>query len=320
MLKFLIIQLDDSSVSFCHYPNDRLTCSLIPLDILEKAIFWSMKENLTLQFVYPDYELPQEYKAVISKTYHADIVASTCEDEHLRTNADIVVFDTWACIQIYPFNKEQTYVLRTSLKDLYEKKVLLNAIIPKVNRLNIVLTDIMEFTKDKESIYALCLDYISNKVLQEMGSSHMIQINVLTDRILLDKMNNCGAGEESVTLCPDGNFYVCPAFYYDNENRCDIGNIHEGLDVKNPQLYRLEHAPICRICDAYQCRRCIWLNKKTTLEVNTPSHEQCVVAHIERNASKNLLSKIKEIGQFRNIKEIPEIDYLDPFEKLQQES
>ncbi len=74
MLKYLIIQLDDTSVSFCHYENCRTECRLMPLDVLKKAIFFAMKENLTIQMVYPDYDLPQEYLDTIDTIDHADIV------------------------------------------------------------------------------------------------------------------------------------------------------------------------------------------------------------------------------------------------------
>ena len=155
------------------------------------------------------------------------------------------------------------------------------------------------------------------------------QLNLLTDRMMLDKMNNCNAGWENITLAPDGKFYVCPAFYHAQqadgsemsisevcEKGFSIGDLKSGLGIKNPQLYRLDHAKLCRNCDAYQCKRCIWLNRKTTCEVNTPSHEQCVVAHLERNASRVLLNNIRKHGSFLPEKEeIKEIDYLDPFDK-----
>ena len=141
------------------------------------------------------------------------------------------------------------------------------------------------------------------------------QLNVLTDRMMLKEMNNCGAGDTNITLAPNGKFYVCPAFYYEDEAD-SIGDLEHGLDIKNKQLYRLDHAPICRHCDAWQCKRCIWLNRKTTLEVNTPSHEQCVLAHLERNASRDLLNNIRKYGTFLpEQEEIKEIDYLDPFDK-----
>ena len=125
-------------------------------------------------------------------------------------------------------------------------------------------------------------------------------------------MNNCNAGVDCITLAPDGNLYLCPGFYYDSEE--PIGNLDEGIKIKNQQLLRLDHAPLCRICDAYQCKRCIWLNRKLTMEVNTPSHEQCVVAHLERNQSRRLLAELQDRGLLDKKKEIKEISYLDPFD------
>jgi CXXX repeat peptide maturase len=316
MLKYLIVQLDDTSVSFCHYNKDRRKHQLIDLDDLKKVLFWSMKENLTIQFLYPDYQLSSDYKAVIADIDHADIVSSTCEDKELLDNADVVVFDTWAAINYFTFTQSQAYVIRTSFADLFTNGALLNTILPRVSRLNVVITDVWEFTPDKEQRYSQFLDNLNEKIYQEYKNNHGVQVNILTDRMMLDTMNNCGAGDETITLAPDGKFYICPGFYLDDAS--NVGDIKNGLDIKNPQLYKLSYAPICRICDAYQCRRCIWLNRKTTLEVNTPSHEQCVMAHIERNASRKLLAKIRELGTFLPDKDIPEITYLDPFDKLQE--
>ena len=78
----------------------------------------------------------------------------------------------------------------------------------------------------------------------------------------------------------------------------------------------MQSAPLCRRCDAYQCKRCIWLNYKTTYEVNTPSHEQCVISHIERNISRKLLQEMRDSQlSFLSDIDIQEIDYLDPFDE-----
>ena len=150
--------------------------------------------------------------------------------------------------------------------------------------------------------------------------SKNVQLNLLTDRIMLTAMNNCNAGWESIALAPNGKFYACPAFYQTkcqtaiDETDVSIGDLHQGVNIKNPQLYKLSHAPLCRNCDAYHCKRCVWLNRKTTFEINTPGHEQCVVAHIERNVSRELLTNIRKHGTFMPEINIKEIDYLDPFE------
>ena len=177
----------------------------------------------------------------------------------------------------------------------------------------LVLTDVESFTDDDYAMYKKVLNALSDTIVPRFKQDGLLpDINVLSDRMTLNQMNNCNSGLESITLAPDGNFYVCPAFYYEGK---PVGNINTGPCVKNPQLYKLEHAPICSLCDAYQCKRCVWLNKKTTLEVNTPSHEQCVCSHIERNASRRLLMRLKECG-YQNDLKIKRINYLDPFEKF----
>lgn len=314
MLQYLVILLDDTSVSYCHYDNPRKEHKLIPLDILKAGIRYAMKENLMIQFVWPDYELPNEYKETVYTIDHVNIVPISLTD-----TADVIVIENMSALksQSISFSLEQTYVLRLPKVDLFEDYRLVSDVLKYVNRLNVVITDIETFTDDDFKRYGEVLKSLAETVKNLYSKNHKVQLNLLTDRLMLDKMNNCNAGYENITLAPDGKFYVCPAFYL-HQNGYDIGNLQSGLDIKNPQLYKLEYAPICRKCDAYHCRRCAWLNRKTTLEVNTPSHEQCVAAHIERNASRDLKMMFEADGlQFiNNSIDIPEIDYLDPFEKM----
>lgn len=314
MLKYLIIQLDDISVSFCHYKNYKTNNKLIDLNFLKEAVFWSMKENLSIQFVYPDYELPKEYKNVIDTIEHADIVSASNKDETLRKNADIVVFNDIKELSQYDFIKGQGYIVKTTLLDLFKEYHLISAIFPKVNRINVVITDLNDLGNDEQNTYDKILTELSQDVYKQFQAGHPIYINLLTDRIFLEKMNNCNAGDEVITVAPDGKFYVCPAFYLYEEK--DEGNLQDGLKVRNPQLYKYTHAPICRKCDAYQCKRCIWLNKQLTLEVNTPSHEQCVISHIEREQSRKLLNSLRKLGTFMPGTVITKLNYLDPFDKL----
>ena len=69
MLQYLIILLDDTSTSFCYY-NNKSKSKLISLEDLKVGIMYAMKENLMIQFVYPNYELPEIYKDVINSTHH----------------------------------------------------------------------------------------------------------------------------------------------------------------------------------------------------------------------------------------------------------
>lgn len=309
MIQYIVILLDDTSTSFCHYTNEKADRRLIPLQTLKDGICYAMNENLNIQFVYPNYKLPKEYLAAIDSIDHTDIYPAEMSD-----NADVVVFDSLIAAKDYVFKEEVAYLIRTDKVSLFNEYKIIGEILDKVTRLNIVITDIETFTEDDFMAYKSLLSNLAERVEQIYVSGKSPQLNLLTDRIMLEKMNNCGAGDTSVTLAPDGKFYVCPAFYLSADGYT-IGDMVNGLEIKNSQLYRLDHAPLCRRCDAWQCKRCIWMNRKTTLEVNTPSHEQCVVAHLERNASRKLLIDIRKHGKFMSASEdIKEIDYLDPFD------
>lgn len=308
MLQYLIVLLDDTSVSYCHYSNAKTERKLIALSDLKEAVLFSMKRNLTIQFIYPDYALPPEYEDLIESVPHTKIASSSAIEKGI---ADIVVINNWQDLQDCSFAETTIYVWRTLKGDFFNHYNLIIGILEKVVRLNIIITDIETFDEEDFEVYQRVLNVLSDSV-EKIYNKKEVQLNLLTDRMMLEKMNNCNAGWESITFAPDGRFYICPAFY--QEGLYSVGDLKSGLTIKNPQLYRLDHAPLCRNCDAYQCQRCIWLNNKTTLEVNTPSHEQCVVSHLERNASRTLLENIRQHRSFLPNQEIKEIDYLDPFD------
>lgn len=274
------------------------------LNTLQNAIVWCMKENLRIQFVYPDYRLPQQYYDVIDTIDHADI-------KHLE-NSDVVVFNG---LRELCDTKALSIVIRISKEELFEAYDRIVLFLKPHRHISIVITDIDKFTSEDFNKYQTFLSNLSLYAEKLTLENKMPQISVLTDRMALSSMNNCNAGDESITIAPNGKFYVCPAFYYDDEND-SVGSLSDGLQIKNDQLYKLAYAPICRRCDAYHCRRCVWLNRKTTLEVNTPSHEQCVISHIERNCGRDLLNKIRKHGDFLPGTDIKEIDFLDPFDNL----
>ena len=308
MLQYLVILLDDTSTSFCHYNVTKKERRLISLDDLRQGIRFGMVENLMIQFVYPDYPLPQEYLDEIDTIDHSNIKPLAAID----SETDIVVIDGWD----YDCSKlnDAIVVLRTSWKQFNENHGKLKDLLAIVQRLNVVIADIERMSDSDRELYKTVLDSLSKEVEQLYVDGKSPQFNMLTDRMMLTKMNNCGAGDITITLAPNGKFYICPAFYYEDEAD-NVGDLDKGLDIKNKQLFKLDHAPICRKCDAWQCRRCVWLNRKTTLEVNTPSREQCVAAHLERNASRQLMLNLRSKGTFLPDKEeIKELTYLDPFE------
>jgi len=305
MLQYLVILLDDTAVSYCHYENPKTERRLISLPDMEAGILFAMKQNLMIQFVYPDYEIPAEYQKAIETIDHHKIAPQKLRLE----NADVVVLD--GCSHDDFASEGKILVMCTSKSDFFANHDKIVFLFGKTERLNIVLTDVETFAENDFSLYKATLDCLKDAIKAVFVQGLSIQVNLLTDRILLDKMNNCNAGIENITLAPNGKFYICPAFYLEDENDA-VGDLAKGINIKNKYLYQFQNAPLCRKCDAWQCKRCVWLNRKTTREVNTPSHEQCVAAHLERNASRDLLHDLHSLGAWQD-KSIEEINYLDPF-------
>lgn len=331
MLQYLIILLDDTSVSFCHHNNMKTERHPMPLEILREGIIFGMKENLRIQFVLPNYPLPLDYWREMMSIDHSIIVpGDVCYNELVPPKVffqmpDVVVFEDIDTYLKYTPSNNPSYVLRVDKKTFFDNSLRLAENIDRIWRLNIVMSDIESFEKIDFEKYQECLEFLSDGIKRAYQKGNYPQVNVITDRIMLKEMNNCNAGVTNVTLAPNGKFYICPAFYQTDSSTpiCDtyeIGSLQgNGLSILNSHLFKIECAPLCRICDAFQCKRCVWLNNKTTYEMNTPSHEQCVIAHLERNASRKLLNELG-LGapSFSKGIHIKEIDYLDPFEIKQE--
>ncbi len=323
MLQYLVILLDDTSVAYCHADNPLHERNLMPLDTLRKAIHWGMCENLMIQYVYPNYELPAEYAEVIESI------------DHLKIGRDVQVLQA----PLPPkggVGDADNIVLRITIADFIASAQQIADLLPQVTRLNICLTDIETFTDEQIEAYKGALRTLNAALLNiwetsqclvsTSGQNKLVQVNILTDRLQLTKMRNCEAGVGNITVAPNGKFYLCPAFYYDEcmgvsdrmnhvnkTSNFSVGSLEEGLNIPNPQLLKLDHAPLCRNCDAYHCNRCIWQNQRLTWDNNTPSRQQCILAHLERNAARELQQQLIALGA-RFEEEIQNINYLDPFE------
>lgn len=280
----IVVLLSESSVSYCmHHPTmDRH--ELISFEDLSRIIVKAKTEGLDLHLVYPKEDLPSHYRQLIDTVKHISI--APIESAFI---GNVIVIDDWADIE-RATAADACYVFRTTLGDFYKNVTELRPLLKLANQLSIVFTDEMDFDKKDVAPYETALNKLQELVMKEFADGHQIKLNLLTYRLFLDEMSNCDAGWKTVTLAPNGKYYICPAFYYDDkDNSC--GNLSNGLDLKNPLLYKLNHAPICRSCNAFHCQRCIFLNKKKTGECNIPSFEQCEKSRIELSVTKKFFNK-----------------------------
>jgi len=127
MLTHLIILLDDTSVSYCHYSNANER-RLIGLDDLKAGLVWAMKENVNVQFAYPDYELPYGNAELIDSVDHTNI-----KPECLAADADVTVLEHWK-VQTPDVDANAVCLLRASRRELAEHADNIKAIMQKASR------------------------------------------------------------------------------------------------------------------------------------------------------------------------------------------
>ncbi|WP_368489029.1 radical SAM peptide maturase, CXXX-repeat target family [Clostridium sp. BJN0013] len=173
--------------------------------------------------------------------------------------------------------------------------------------------------KSKDIDYKLYrgeLEKVSDIILDYYRNGQPKEFNKLTDIILLDLMDNCNAGSHTFALAPNGKIYVCPKFYFDNKQSY-IGDLENGVNIKEPNLFKLDSAPICKGCDMFNCNRCIYLNKKLTNEFNTPSSMQCKLSMIEKSIAVSLLNKINPNSYtLEHYNKLHDSNINDPIQKL----
>jgi len=259
-------------------------------------------------------ELPNDAcMTMLSKFPHTRIMPLSLVAEANNLDIYTVEFDDFelALTKLKP-NSDLNVILRMDMGDVLLLADILEQYFNHFIRLNVNFCDIQFADETALNKFRLDLSYMSDLLFKIFTKGRYFELNFATDRMSLCKMNNCNAGVTHVTLAPNGNFYICPGFYYDN---ClPAGSLNDGINIENRQLFEYSHAPICNQCDCYQCKRCVHLNRRMTLEVNTPSHEQCVASHLERNMSGFLLEKLQNRGLMIDIPKIKPLFYLDPIE------
>lgn len=314
MLKHLLVVLADDAVSFCHYESRRRRrggSGLLSLDRLEAAVVFALKNNLKVNFLYPARRLGPAYDKLIEGVDHVKIVPFAARSRYPDA---ILVVESGAVPPAAGLagRRGANIILRVPRAGLPRLAADLKRLLPRAKRVNVVLTEVAGSGEAEYAAYRGQLERIAPALLKLAKRPEPPELNALTDRLVLDRMNNCQAGLSHLTVAPNGRLYLCPAFYYDDPADT-LGEIRGQVDVANRRLLELKYAPICRICDAYQCRRCVFLNRALTLELNTPSAEQCRLAHVEREASRTYLGRLRETGAGAGLADIPAIEYDDPF-------
>ena len=310
--KQMYFMLGDDSVQLCsnynYIDNHNLMSKEIICQGLKKAsedfyqpyFLHSDSENITA--LYSDPEFRRLLEGHVIKHIVSYDMARSPEIFQFVKASDIIFTLRQEDISKIQESKLKNCILLVKDDEVPLLSEWVKKIIPYVDRINLKCEINNKADLD---MYGKQLQIIEEIFLNQLKNNHFCEISVLTDRLYIEEMYNCYAGEKNITLAPDGMYYTCPAFYF-------------GKKELEPEfmMTRLERSPICKECDAFQCERCVYLSKNRTLEYNIPSELQCLKSHKQRKVSMHLQEELK--SQFPDSKfvQIPDIEYDDPCQKV----
>ena len=312
-LQSLIILPDSTAPSFCYYDSSNAQHEIMSVGSLQKAVDFCEENDLSATVVYGD-KLTDEHYRILNGFPHVRIISASKIHTFPFLETDVAVME-YGVDSFENFDEKRKYhvVLRMNLNEVRSLPMLVFQHHTLFSRLNVVVKDIAGANEETLNRFRLDLQPMKEVMFRLFRENRFFELNIVTDRLVLDAVKSCDAGIKHLTLAPDGRFYLCPAFYYDTKKYA-VGSLGEVINIPNRHLLQIEYATLCRLCDCYHCRRCAYLNKKLTGEFNTPSRQQCVLSHHERNLSGMLLQKLQSKGILANAKTIPPLYYLDPLE------
>lgn len=323
----LIVMLDRAAPSFCYYESAPADDKMVMApEVFEDVLAFAEKRALSLQLLcgqagLPDYAPPLLEGRPFICYFPPGAPGMESEDVPLL---EVVDFEVFARV---PAGRHVIAVLRVTQKELNRLPEIwrfLREPLPgpdvaedaagRVRRVVLVLPGLDRYDEAALETYRAALNNLRGELEGAYLDGFSLELNALSDRLTLGAPRHCNAGVEHLTVDESGQLHICPGFALDGEPA--IGDLESGPDLPNGQLLRLDHAPICSVCDAFHCRRCVYLNQRATLELNTPPWQLCRASHLEREASRVLLARLKEHGLLRQLPVIPEIEYDDPLQKM----
>ncbi len=276
---------------------------VMPEQTFLKGVEFANENNLMYSIIGT---IPETFQAVDTKAIVIDSA------KHCRSFQSIPIYRSSDTIIETPIQIAIVSLTKSTLAGMSSSvcKLLANCV-----RVNIMLSDLSIWNNDDCILYKKELSAIAENIVDRYKSNREVEVNVLTDIFFLSETRDCGAGEESITLAPNGKFYLCPAFYF-NRPEYNIGDLDKGINILNKKLLSIQYATICHFCDAYHCKRCKFENMIKTNEINIPGRMQCAISHIEREVSLLLQTMLNNNGFSIGYNTLSPIDYNDPLRKL----
>jgi hypothetical protein len=208
----LWILLSNNTVCCCNEPlNDKdavQKTSDMDSDLLSELVAKASDQGWQCTIVTDRNGVPDFLRKQLDQIKHRIIVPADYDGEILETMN--VVFDCeQACLGNGPSKGKA--ILRVSQEDLGRLANCVTALLSRYTDVSIKHPDLLKYTMKDFELYKQQLHEVGEWLLSKGSSWSDFCVDVLTNRFRLNGVNECGAGDKSLAVGPDGSLYFCPA-------------------------------------------------------------------------------------------------------------
>lgn len=272
--KYLYFLLSDDSPSHCIYTPHHTNVSMNK-HILDEGLSFAHDNHMIPVFLGNPYVLLDEVERY--RTHIIIDYASHLGEPVSEVAMQIPIVETANDIEALDDRRYSSIILpiaHESIDGLADKLIYLSK---KVPRINIIKRSVTSWDSEDLNLYcneiAIYTSYSGNGV--------QVSVNIF-DHKENATSQQCQAGRSDFSLAPNGSFYACPAFYYQDPTNT-LGNLANGLLVQDADLYGIQKATPCKHCANTNCVRCIFMNRAENGTINVASSTQCKIAELEQH-------------------------------------
>ncbi|MDR1639773.1 MAG: radical SAM peptide maturase, CXXX-repeat target family [Clostridiales bacterium] len=301
----LYFLLSDDHVDYCSVSNSSNSETLMSSNDILQGLKFCRKDFFRPIFVHSSKKFTYSHDDAYNDYTIFHMVPAKFYEESKTLKECMLIFDKQS---VYlPIYGLISCMLNVNSNDICLLNELVSVLLEKSSRINLNILDVERTFNN--AVYKSQLEKIMLNLVKYHEAGISKEVNLITDLCYIDDFDNCKAGNRSFVYAPDSKIYVCSAFY--GKDKIDsVGDAYIGIKgTFNKEMYKNSRRPICSNCDSYQCLGCIYINVKTTREINVPPSFQCKKSHIEREISNLYRLKIEKEG-------LTEIGYDDPIVKI----
>jgi CXXX repeat peptide maturase len=306
------VLLSNQSTVFCHEQQDPKAAvqKRITMDpeVFMAIIKQAEKYNWTCSIVTDKKGIVEDQHKKLRQINHRLIIPADYEGGSLGEETVIV------------YNSEQARItnglckgkaiLRINQEALSELASLVINLLESYGDVSIRHPDLLRYTQEDFKTYQIQLHEVAEWLLNKGDTWPEYRVDVLMEGFTLEEFQECGAGNTSLAVGPDGCLYICPAAFQAEWRSC--GHISKDLNIPNRHLFTRHYALPCRDkCHAVHCARCVFINKQVTFEYCVPAKTVCQLKHIELNSQVWLAKKAIKQGTWNNSWRVPRISIID---------